>query len=70
VKPTRRQVEGVSEEICKAFDQGYTYAQVVEGLRKAGSRYAVRVSDDDADYAIRAAVETRCPAHQGALASR
>jgi hypothetical protein len=67
VHPTERQVEGVSEEICKAFDQGYSYAQVVEGLKKAGSKYAVSVSGGDASYAIRAAVETRCPAHSDKL---
>jgi hypothetical protein len=53
----------VSEEVCKAFDQGYSYSQVVEGLTRAGSRYAVRVSADDADYAVRAGIAARCPAH-------
>jgi hypothetical protein len=67
VHPTQREIEGVSEEICKAFDQGYTYAQIVSGLKKAGSQYAVDVSDGDAAYAIRTAVQTRCPAHQDKL---
>ncbi len=69
VRPTQRQVEGVSEEICKAFDQGYSYGQVVEGLKKAGSRYAVSVSASDAQYAIEAATGTRCPAHSMKLGS-
>ena len=63
VRPTQRQVEGVSEEICKAFDRGYRYAQVVDGLKKAGSRYGLGVSAEDARYAIEAAVNSRCPAH-------
>ncbi len=70
VRVTQNQVIGVAEAICDGFDKGYSYAQVHEGLKSAGSKYSLGVSDDDAAYAIREAVNIRCPAHVGVLPSR
>ena len=66
ISPTPAQVDQVGNEVCTAFDQGQTFAQVKEtGLRMVPSY--ITVSPAAADYVVRKAVELYCPAHSPKL---
>jgi len=51
----------VSEAICDGFDQGYSYEQVVDGVKQAGRRYGVSMSDEDARWTIGRGGEHQVP---------
>lgn len=60
VTPAR--VADIGNQICTAFDQGQTFAQVKATGLAMVSRY-VPVSVEAADYAVRQAVALYCPAY-------
>ena len=66
ITPTYAQVDQVGNDVCTAFDQGQSFAQVKEtGLRMVPSY--IEVSPAAADYVVRKAVELYCPAHAAKL---
>jgi hypothetical protein len=66
VTPTPAQVADAGDQICTAFDQGQTFAQVkATGLAMVPSY--IKVSPAAADYVVRKAVELYCPAYASRL---
>lgn len=66
--PTQNQIQEFSRQVCGAFDEGYSYAQVKSAVLAMAARYPnLGVGAPDADYAIRTAVEMYCPAHKSRL---
>ena len=66
VQITPAHVADIGNQICTAFDQGQTFAQVkATGLAKV-SQY-VQVSPAAADYAVRQGVALYCPAYASKL---
>jgi hypothetical protein len=67
--PTENQVNQFSTQVCDAFDQGYSFAQVKAGvLDTARQAPFLGIDGGDADWAIRQAVTLYCPGHAGKLA--
>ena len=67
VRVTDKQVQEVARAVCQAFTDGYSWEQVAAALKKAGDRYNVSVSQDDATWAMRESVSSTCPHHQDEL---
>jgi hypothetical protein len=63
---TPANVAQVGNQVCTAFDQGQTFAQVKATGLSMVSAY-VPVSPAAADYAVRTAVNLYCPAYASKL---
>lgn len=63
---TPAHVADIGNQICTAFDQGQTFAQVKATGLATVSRY-VTVSAEAADYAVRQGVALYCPAYSSKL---
>jgi len=64
--PTATQVAQVGDQVCTAFDQGQTFAQVkATALQKVAVFFPV--SQAAADYAVRTEVSLYCPANASKL---
>ena len=65
---TEAQARQFGDQVCTAFDQGASFAQVKAGVKAAVSQVPlVSVSDADVDYAVRTAVKLFCPGHESKL---
>lgn len=64
---TPAHVADIGNQICTAFDQGQTFAQVKATGLAMVTRYGVTVSDAAADYAVRQGVALYCPAYASKL---
>ena len=63
-RPTEKQIREFSGEVCTAFDQGYSYAEVKAGVLDSAKRAPyLGVSSADADYSVRSAVQLFCPGY-------
>lgn len=63
-RPTEKQIREFSGEVCTAFDQGYSYAEVKSGVLDSATRTPyLGVSSADADYSLRSAVQLFCPGY-------
>ncbi len=66
--PTEAQARQFGDQVCTAFDQGQTYAQVkATGMQMVSQVPFITVSSADADFAIRTAVQLFCPGYQSRL---
>ena len=66
VSPTPAQIDQVGDQVCTAFDNGQTFAQVkATGLSMIPA--SVTVSPATADWAVRQAVTLYCPGHASKL---
>lgn len=66
VSPTAAQIDRAGDEVCTAFDNGQTFAQVkATGLSMVPS--SVTVTPATADWAVRTAVSMYCPDHSSNL---
>jgi hypothetical protein len=66
--PTEAQARQFGDQVCTAFDQGQTYAQVkATGMQMVSQVPLITVSSADADFAIRTAVQLFCPGYQSRL---
>lgn len=67
VSPTPAQIDQAGDQVCTAFDNGQTFAQVkATGLSMIPA--SVTVSPATAEWAVRQAVAMYCPGHAGKLA--
>jgi hypothetical protein len=66
--PTEAQARQFADQVCTSFDQGQGYAQVKATAMQAVTKVPfVKVSDADADFAIRTAVQLVCPGYLSRL---
>jgi hypothetical protein len=66
--PTAAQVNDFGNQVCTAFDQGQSYAQVkATGLSMVTKYPFVSITSADADWMIHTAVSMYCPGHAGSL---
>ena len=64
VPPTPGLVAEVGRQVCTAFDQGYSFAEVKEtGLRMLTQLPRTTVYPGGADWAVRSVVALYCPGH-------
>jgi hypothetical protein len=67
-KPTTNQIRQGGDEVCTAFDQGYSYEEVRKAMVTAADRYPfLGVSNDDVDVFIGIGVDLFCGGHGGRL---
>ena len=63
-EPNEAQLRTFADAACTQFDQGQTYAQVVDTVRKAvGYIQGASLSAADGDFAVRTVVQLRCPGY-------
>lgn len=67
--PTDHQVSEFGLQVCDAFGEGYSYAEIKAGVLKAAQRAPIGVSEGDAAYAVQSAVHLYCPAYNASLTS-
>jgi len=67
VRITPAHVAQIGDQICTAFDQGQTFAQVKATGLSMVTKYGVAVSPAAADYAVRQGVALYCPAYASRL---
>jgi hypothetical protein len=66
VSPTPAQIDQAGDQVCTAFDNGQSFAQVkATGLSMIPA--SVTVSADTVDWAVRTAVALYCPGHANKL---
>ena len=66
VSPTATQLHQAGDQVCTGFDNGSTFEQVVSsGLSSIPS--SVKVSPENADWAVRKLVTLYCPGHAAKL---
>ena len=68
--PTEAQAREFGNQVCTAFDQGQTFAQVQQGVLSALSQVpllGLSVTPAKVNDAIRGAVQLFCPGHAGKL---
>lgn len=66
VSPTPAQIDQVGDQVCTAFDNGQSFAQVrTTGLSMIPA--SITVSPSTADWAVRRAVALYCPGHANKL---
>ncbi|MDQ6928372.1 MAG: DUF732 domain-containing protein, partial [Actinomycetota bacterium] len=66
--PTAAQVAQFGDQVCSAFDQGQSYAQVkATGLQMVTQYPFVKITSADADWMIHTAVSMYCPGYAGKL---
>jgi hypothetical protein len=67
-KPTEAQGRQFGDQVCTAFDQGQSFAQIKASALQAASRIPlVSISAADIDRAVRTAVNLFCPGYQSRL---
>ena len=69
IPPTPALVAEIGDQVCTAFDQGHTYAEVkTTGLQMLTQLPRTTVLPGGADWAVRTVVSMYCPGHASKLA--